>query len=106
MTTWYIEPGVRYYMQSKADFYQYFHVQGAQLPQFMSADYRLGDMTATTFGVEVGKKLGSYGKEISFRAQMYTQSGESSPSEAYGNLVGQDLYPQVTAIIGQIIYKF
>lgn len=103
---WFIEPSVRYYMQTEADFYKYFYVQGAPLPQFMSADYRLGKMTATTFGVEVGKKLDSYGKEISFRAQIYTQTGESNPSEAFGNLRSQDLYPSVTAIIGQIIYKF
>jgi hypothetical protein len=103
---WFIEPGVRYYVQGKADFYKYFHEQGAALPTNMTSDYRLGDMTAITVGFEIGKKLDSYGREISFRAQMYKQSGDSSPSEAYGFLVGQDLYPEVTAVIGQIIYKF
>jgi len=103
---WYVEPSVRYYMQSEADFYKYFHVQGAALPEFMSADYRLGKMTAITFGVEVGRKLDSYGKEISFRAQLYTQSGDNKPSEAFGNLRNVDLYPSLTAVIGQVIYKF
>jgi hypothetical protein len=103
---WFIEPSVRYYMQTKADFYKYFYVDGTALPEYMSADYRLGEMTATTFGIEVGKKLDSYGKEISFRVQMYTQTGDSNPSEAFGNLRNQDLYPSVTAVIGQIIYKF
>lgn len=63
-------------------------------------------MAATTFGLEVGKKLNSYGKEISFRAQMYTQTGDSKPGEAYGSLLNQDLYPSLTAVIGQVIYKF
>lgn len=105
-TNWYLEPGFRYYMQNKADFYKYFTVQGATVPEFMSADYRLGDMTATTFGIEAGRKLSNYGKEISFRAQMYTQTGDSHPGEAYGNLLNQDLSPKVTAIMGMVIYKF
>lgn len=103
---WFVEPSVRYYMQSAADFYKYFYIQGTTLPEYMSGDYRLGKMTATTFGLEVGKKLNSYGKEISFRAQLYTQSGDSQPDEAYGNLRAQDLYPSLTAVIGQVIYKF
>jgi hypothetical protein len=103
---WYVEPSFRYYIQSKADFYRYFHVQGTTLPQEMSSDYRLGDMTAMTIGFELGKALDSYGKSISFRAQLYTQSGESSPSEAYGFLTSQDLYPKLTAFVGQVIYKF
>jgi hypothetical protein len=103
---WYIEPGIRYYTQSAADFYRFFHVQGQALPTNMSSDYRLGKMTALTYGIEVGRKLEEYGKEISFRAQVYTQTGESKPGEAYGNLLSQDLYPKVTAVIGQIIYKF
>lgn len=103
---WYIEPGVRYYTQSAADFYRYFHVQGDVLPQYMSADYRLGKMVALTYGLEVGKKFGSSGEEISFRAQLYTQSGDSHPGSAYGNLTAQDLYPKLTAVIGQVIYKF
>lgn len=103
---WYVEPSFRYYIQNKADFYRYFQVQGQSLPQEMSSDYRLGDMTAMTIGLEFGRKLDSYGKEISFRAQLYTQQGDSSPSEAYGFLTSQDLYPKLTAVIGQVIYKF
>jgi hypothetical protein len=103
---WYIEPGLRYYVQNKADFYRYFTVQGVALPQHMSADYRLGDMTATSFGLEAGRKLSGYGKEISFRAQLYTQTGDSHPGEAYGNLLNQDLSPKVTAVMGILIYKF
>jgi Protein of unknown function (DUF3570) len=103
---WFLEPSVRYYMQSAADFYKYFYIQGTALPEYMSGDYRLGKMTATTFGLEVGKKLNSYGKEISFRAQLYTQTGDSKPGEAYGSLLNQDLYPSLTAVIGQVIYKF
>jgi len=103
---WYLEPSARYYIQHKADFYRYFVVQGAAVPQTMSADYRLGDMTATTFGLEAGRKLADWGREISFRAELYTQNGDRHPGEAYGNLLTQDLSPKVTAVIGTLIYKF
>ncbi len=103
---WFVEPSVRYYMQSEADFYKAFFSQGTPLPDYMTSDYRLGKMTAITLGVEIGRKLDSYGKEISFRAQMYTQSGDSHPADAFGSLQSVDLYPSVTAVIGQVIYKF
>lgn len=105
-TKWYLEPSFRYYSQSAADFYKYFHQQGTALPEFMTSDYRLGEMTALTYSLEIGRKLDEYGKEISFRAQLYQQTGNSSPAEAYGYLRNQDLFPTVTAVIGQIIYKF
>jgi hypothetical protein len=40
------------------------------------------------------------------RLEQYVQTGESSPSEAIGQLQNQDLYPDVTATIVQLSYSF
>jgi hypothetical protein len=101
----FIQPHLRLYQQSAADFYHYFLVDGDSLPQYASADYRLGKMTATTLGVKFGKIISD--KHIwSVRVESYQQSGESSPSEAFGQLVNQDLYPDVEAFIVQLNYSF
>ena len=102
---WFVQPRLRYYQQSAADFYQYFFRQGDTLPTYASADYRLGEMTGTTVGVKFGKVLDD--KHIwSVRIETYTQSGDSSPDEAFGQLVNQDLYPDVDAAIVQFSYSF
>ncbi len=102
---YFIQPHVRYYQQSAADFYHYFLTDTQAIPEFASADYRLGEMTATTIGVKVGKTLSD--KHVwSVRLEMYQQSGDSSPDEAFGQLQNQDLYPDVDAVIAQFNYSF
>lgn len=41
---WYVEPDPRFYQQSAANFYVGGLVDGAPLPAFATADYRLGDL--------------------------------------------------------------
>ena len=101
----FIQPHIRLYQQSAADFYHYFLVNGAATPEFASADYRLGDLTTTTLGVKFGKTIDD--KHVwSARLEMYNQSGDSSPSEAVGQLVNQDLFPDVNVVIAQVNYSF
>ena len=85
----YLEPNVRFYTQTAADFYHYFLVQGQATPQFASADPRLGQFDATTFGIKYGKAL-SKDSEFSVRVEQYAQTGNSSPSEAIGQLKTQN----------------
>ena len=102
---YFIQPHLRWYQQSAADFYNYFLVDGDPLPQYASADYRLGEMTATTVGVKFGKAIDD--KHLwSLRLETYNQSGDSSPPEAFGQLTSQDLYPDVDAVIVQFNYSF
>jgi hypothetical protein len=68
----YIEPQLRYYTQSAADFYRASLVDGAALPRYASADFRLGDFDATTVGVKFGHGTAS-GNEWSIRAEYYQQ---------------------------------
>ena len=101
----FVQPHIRYYQQSAADFYRYFLVDGQPMPNYASADYRLGEMTGTTFGVKFGQSIDD--KHVwSVRLESYTQSGDSSPGEAFGQLSSQDLYPDVDAVIAQFNYSF
>jgi hypothetical protein len=102
---YFVEPHLRYYDQTEADFYEYFVRQGEPLSSNLSADYRLGDMEATTVGIKVGRE---YSNQHSWavRLERYEQTGDSSPSEAFGQLDQQDLYPDVTATIVQLSYSF
>lgn len=101
----YIQPHVRLYQQSAADFYRYFLLDSEAIPEFASADYRLGEMKTTTFGLKFGRKIDSQ-QEWSARVEFYKQSGESHPNEAIGQLTQQDLFPDVDALIIQVNYSF
>jgi hypothetical protein len=99
----YLQPHVRYYTQSAADFYKTSlrDTQVAQT-QFVSADYRLADMTTTTVGLKYGMKLAE-DSEFGVRLELMQQSAD--PSEVIGVQQGQDLTPDVDAVIFQINYS-
>ena len=102
---YFIQPHLRWYTQTEADFYHYFLREGERVPGDASADYRLGDMDATTYGFKFGKAIDE--RHVwSVRLERYKQTGDSSPSEAFGQLDQQDLYPDVKATIVQFSYSF
>lgn len=96
----YVEPHVRYYSQGAADFYHTSLVDGA-IPTHASSDYRLADLTTTTFGLKYGIELGK-GSEFSIRAEKITQ--QADPSQVIGNQASQDLVPDVEALLLQFNY--
>ncbi|MDY0065915.1 MAG: DUF3570 domain-containing protein [Steroidobacteraceae bacterium] len=99
----YIEPQARYYTQSAADFYRTYLVDGAPLPQYASADYRLADLDAFTVGLKYGRRA-AFG-EYSVRLEYYRQTADAHDS-GVGVLTGYDLIPPLTAFIVQFGYKF
>ncbi|WP_412973135.1 DUF3570 domain-containing protein [Glaciecola sp. MF2-115] len=101
----YIQPHLRYYQQSEADFYRPYLNEGEVLPTFASADYRLGEMTAITVGLKYGHKMNN-GHEWGVRAEYYQQDPKNAGYEDIGVLASQDLYPSVKAFILQFSYKF
>lgn len=102
---YFIQPHLRFYQQTSTNFYRYFLLDSEAVPGFASADYRLGDMQATTVGVKFGKETES--KHLwSARLEYYLQTGDSSPAEAVGQLQQQNLYPDVDALIVQFNYSF
>jgi len=101
----YIEPHVRYYTQTEAEFYTLNLIEGDPLPEYASADYRLGDFDAITVGAKYGWKT-SGGNDMNVRLEFYQQSGNLSNSQLIGNQVNQDNFPDLNAIIFQYGYRF
>jgi hypothetical protein len=101
----YIEPHLRFYTQSEAEFYTLYLVDGDPLPEYASADYRLGEFDAITAGLKYGWHTRG-GNEMSVRAEFYQQSGSVASDRLIGNQVDQDNYPDLNAIIVQFGYKF
>lgn len=101
----YIEPHLRFYTQSEAEFYQASLVAGDPLPQYASADYRLGDFDAMTVGLKYGWTTGS-GNGMSVRLEYYRQQGDVPGGQIIGNQNQRDLYPDLEAIIFNFGYRF
>lgn len=102
---WYVQPHLRYYTQTAAEFWRPYLKAGDPLSDHASADYRLGELDAATLGLKVGWLHGG-GHEASFRAEYYRQSGRAPPGAGFGSLAGLDLFPTVDAVITQFEYRF
>ena len=101
----YLEPHVRYYAQSAADFYEHSLRNDEPLPQEASADPRLAEFDATTLGIKYALPVGRTA-ELCFRLERYQQNGDSSPSDAVGSQRQQDLFPDLEADIAQVSFSF
>jgi hypothetical protein len=101
----YLQPHLRFYQQTAADFYRTVLFAGAPLPDHATADHRLGEFDGVTVGLKYGKATAS-GGEWSARVEYYTQSGNASPGSAVGALTRFDLYPDLNAVIAQFSYNF
>jgi hypothetical protein len=99
----YLEPQVRYYSQSAADFYSSYLVNGQTMPQHATADYRLADMTAITAGIKYGRRLNS--GDFTVRLEYYKQDTKSDTPKI-GVLANYDLVPSMSAVMVQFGYKF
>ncbi len=102
---YYIEPQVRYYTQSEADFYRSSLRADEALPQYASADFRLGSFDAVTLGLKLGGTTHG-GNEWSTRLEYYMQSGEIPSEQLIGNQANREQYPDLNAVIVQFAYKF
>ena len=100
----YLEPHLRYYTQTAADFYRTVLFAGDELPQFASADYRLADLDAYTVGVKYGHQTER--GEFSVRLEYYRQEGTPSPGSDVGQLANYDLILPMSAAIVQFGYRF
>ncbi len=99
----YLQPHLRYYRQTKADFYRSALLNTSPLPDYASADYRLAEMTSTTAGLKLGFPMEDRA-ELSLRLEIMKQRGDNHPSDAIGALQQVDLYPGLDATIFQISY--
>ena len=101
----YIQPHFRIYQQSAVEFYKPFLIDGDPLPEYASADYRIGEMTTYTVGLKYGLLVNN-GHELSFRLEYYRQTPTDAGFEEPGALKDVDLYPTIDAIIAQVTYSF
>lgn len=102
----YIQPHVRFYQQTAAEFYRPF-IQESELAaiKYISADYRIGEMSAFTLGFKFGALVNGK-NELSFRLEYYRQAPTDGGHESVGVLNNLELYPAIDAIIGQVTYSF
>ncbi len=95
----YLQPHLRFYRQQAAEFYRPYHFDNQPLPDYLSADYRIGDMDATTLGLKFGWKLAS-GKGMAVRLEYYQQQVSDHGFDNFG----LNISPSVDAIILQLNY--
>jgi hypothetical protein len=105
----YMEPTVRWYRQTAADFYTPWISSSANFMSDASADTRLGAFDALTYGVKFAVKLDTRldqpGSEISMRVEYYQQTLDNRVPGP-GALQGLDLYPSLKAILVQVGYSY
>ncbi len=101
----YLQPHLRYYTQTAADFYRGVLLDGDLLPNHASADYRLSELEGMTYGFKFGWPM-SKGREWSARVEYYDQSSETPSETQIGALRGLYEDPTVDSLIVQAGYKF
>ena len=101
----YVEPHLRYYTQSAADFYRFSLLDGDPLPSFASADARLADLDGVTLGLKYGHRTVA-GSEWNARIELYQQSGNVPGNQLIGNQSRRAQFPDLDAVIVQIGYRF
>jgi hypothetical protein len=101
----YLEPHLRYYRQSAASFYRYSLANTGPLPEFASADARLGELDSMTFGVKFGHRTPG-GNEWNARLEFYRQTGSVPTDQLIGSQVGNAQLPDFNAVIVQVGYRF
>jgi hypothetical protein len=95
---------LRYYHQLGAEFYRPYLLQSRALPDFASADYRIGFLNTYTLGLKFGQHLAN-GHELAYRLEYYLQRPQSA-SDATANVPVQITPFEVRALIAQISYSF
>ena len=100
------EPHLRYYTQTAADFYRWGLVEGQPIPDFASADYRLGKLDTTTAGFAFGFRPRSSPGEWTVRAEYMMQNGDGHPDEAVGVQQNFDLFPTLNVFSFVVGYRY
>ena len=98
-----LQPHVRWYTQTAADFHRYFLVSGQPLPEFASADSRLAKFDALTVGLQYSLPVDDVSR-FNVTAEYYTQMGDKSPPEAFGDMRQYDLFPKLNALMLRVGY--
>ena len=79
-----LEPHLRVYQQTAADFFQQGFRDNAPRPTYASADLRLGRLRTITLGATYGFRVSDMPGEWYVRAEYMGQFGEAHPADAIG----------------------
>jgi len=100
----YLQPHLRLYAQTQADFFKYFLIDGAPLPEFASSDQRMGPLRTVTIGATFGFHIPNTPGEWGVRPEYIRQWGDGHPSDAPGVQQSIDLFPAVD--IGSLLVTY
>lgn len=99
----YVQPNIRIYTQSAADFYRSMLYTTEITPAYASADYRMAKMHTNSIGVKLGYKPLS-GGEFTTRVEVMRQDGEQRPDDAVGVQKQAGVFPTLDAVLFHIGY--
>jgi hypothetical protein len=99
-----LQPHLRLYTQSHADFFVFGLPAGQPLPEFATSDYRLGPLKTATIGATYGFRIPNYRGELTLRGEYIVQWGDGHPKEAVGALSQFDLMPPLS--IGSLMIGY
>jgi hypothetical protein len=100
----YVQPHLRMYAQTQADFFTFDLVDGAPLPAFASSDERLGPLRTATVGATIGFHIPNAPGEWSLRPEYIRQWGKGHPSNVPGAQRTLNLFPPLD--IGSLLVTY
>ena len=100
----FLQPHLRYYEQTSADFFSFGLTQGEPLPAYATSDYRLGPLQTATVGLTYGFHVPGFAGEFTTRAEYIRQFGDGHPDGAAGVQQDFDLMPPVN--IGSLVAAY
>jgi hypothetical protein len=103
---WYLEPHVRYYRQSAADFFTVGLSTLLAPPEFATSDYRLGQLTTLTIGANFAFHAGANPAQWTLRAEYIRQAANSSPPNVAGVERSFDSFPAINTFTAVVGYSF
>jgi hypothetical protein len=106
----YIQPTVRWYRQTAANFYApYLAAANPSTNEYASSDSRLGPFHAMTYGIKYAQQFAGRREhppsELSLRLEYYQQTFDNR-NVIPEPLQGLDLYPGLKAVLFQIGWRF
>ena len=100
---WELAPHLRYSTQTAADFYQVALADGQAIPQQLSSDYRLADLTGLTYGAKLSKTFGDHKLSLGLEQFVQKASGDTgllTPQQA------DQVYPEISATMVTLGYRY
>ncbi len=88
-----LQPHLRFYTQTPADFFTFGIRDGEPPPKYASSDFRLGPLHSVSLGLMYGCPVPKSPGEFTVRGEYMRQWGDGHPAGAIGAQQGVDLFP-------------